>query len=549
MRLPKDPVDRQQFYMDMIDRCMVSQSERMSVYTMLRSYYLFGAGMDQSPAHFNKIFRHIDQLSSFMYSSETTRFSIQIGASEPTSYHKMIPALTKAIHDYWVNSNADQVFAQALNWSLCYNTSFVKLVWRNGIHPYMVEPGVFGVLREDTPYTDRQEAMAQEYYMTKSELYSRLWSHPKRDEIVNRIALAEQQTKQYPQGVERLVTSAVDPTIFGNVQMSLAGTMTYTPRIGEPTVKMRELWVFDDEVGDYQCITIADPDIVIYDRPSQSLFLKGEQPFVQLCPNPQYDYYWGQSEVQRLVFLQDMRNKRQGQILELLDKQVFPPSAVMGFTGILDEKNFALNRAGGMISTDMPNAKVEQFAPNIPNDLFRELGAIDDMFAEASGITSVLAGRGEAGVRSSGHASQLARLGSSRAKKRAMVIEDSLEKMATLYLKMMQVYDDTVLTDTDGNKFVPAQFTADFVVKVDAHSNSPIFMEDSRELAFSLFNAGAISKSRLIELMEPPMKELLLDDIKRADEAAAQQAMMQPAQAPGQEDQQPPQAPEASPAA
>jgi hypothetical protein len=152
------------------------------------------------------------------------------------------------------------------------------------------------------------------------------------------------------------------------------------------------------------------------------------------------------------------------------------------------------------------------------------------MFAEASGITSVLAGRGESGVRSQGHASQLARLGSSRAKKRAMVIEDSLEKMATLYLKMMQVYDDTVLTDTDGNKFIAAQFTPDFVVKVDAHSNSPIFMEDSRELAFSLFNAGAISKSRLIELMEPPMKELLLEDIKRADEAAAAAQAMAPPQ-------------------
>jgi hypothetical protein len=542
MRIPKDPVDRQQFYIEMMEKCMVSQSERMSVYTMLRSYYLFGAGMDEAPAHFNKIFPHIDQLSSFMYSSETTRFSIQIGASEPPSYHKMIPALTKAMHDYWVNSNADQVFAQALNWSLCYNTTFVKLVWRNGIHPYMVEPGVFGVLREDTPYTDRQEAVAQEYYMTKSELYSRLWSHPKRDEIVNRIALAEQQTKQYPQGVERLVTSAIDPTIYGNVQMSLAGTMTYTPKIAEPTVKMRELWIFDDEIGDYQCITIADPDIVIYDRPAESLFLRGEQPFVQLCPNPQYDYYWGQSEVQRLVFLQDMRNKRQAQILELLDKQVDPPKAIMGFTGILDEKNFALNRAGGLLASDMPNAKVEEFTPNIPGDLFRELSEIDAMFAEASGITSVLAGRGESGVRSQGHASQLARLGSSRAKKRAMVIEDSLEKMATLYLKMMQVYDDTVLTDTDGNKFVPSQFTPDFVVKVDAHSNSPIFMEDSRELAFSLFNAGAISKSRLIELMEPPMKELLLDDIKRADEAAAAaQAMMPPPEAGG--------APAAEPAA
>ena len=116
MRIPKEPVDRQQFYMDLIDKCMVSQSERMSVYAMLRSYYLFGSGMDESPAHFNKIFPHIDQLSSFMYSAETTRFSIQIGASEPTSYHKMIPAMTKALHDYWINSNADQVFAQSLNW-------------------------------------------------------------------------------------------------------------------------------------------------------------------------------------------------------------------------------------------------------------------------------------------------------------------------------------------------------------------------------------------------------------------------------------------------
>jgi hypothetical protein len=109
---------------------------------------------------------------------------------------------------------------------------------------------------------------------------------------------------------------------------------------------------------------------------------------------------------------------------------------------------------------------------------------------------------------------------------------------------MMQVYDDTVLTDTDGNKFVPSQFTPDFVVKVDAHSNSPIFMEDSRELAFSLFNAGAISKGRLIELMEPPMKELLLDDIKQQEmaAAAAQAAMPPPEAAPEQ-----PAGPEAGP--
>jgi hypothetical protein len=50
------------------------------------------------------------------------------------------------------------------------------------------------------------------------------------------------------------------------------------------------------------------------------------------------------------------------------------------------------------------------------------------MFEEASGIVNVLQGKGETGVRSSGHASQLARLGSSRARKRALVVEDALEK-------------------------------------------------------------------------------------------------------------------------
>ena len=516
MRIPKEALQREMFYMDIMQKCMVSMESRRVEYDGLKSYYLFGAGTEEAPAQYNKIFPHIDQLSAFMYAADSTRFSINIGASQPAHYHKMVPVLTKALYDYWLNSNADQVFGQALNWAFCFNSTFVKPVWRNGIHPYMVEPSCMGVLREDTPYTDRQEAMIQRYYMTQSELLSRLWAHPKRDELVRRITFSQQQTADDAGGIDRVITSATNPTIYGNIDLSLAGVNRYVPMLAEPTVMMHELWIYDDELDDYCCVTIADPDVIIFDRPAKSMFLEGEVPFVQISPNPQYDYYWGQSEVQRLIFLQDMRNKRTTQILQLLDKQVAPPTALMGFTGILDEKNFALQRAAGLLSTDMPNAKVEQFAPDIPNDLFREINEIDAMFAEASGIVSVLQGRGESGVRSAGHASQLARLGSSRAKKRALVIESSLEKLATIYLKMMMVYDDTVYVDEDGNKFIAKQFTDDFNVKVDAHSNSPIFMEDQRELAFSLYQAGTISKERLIEMLDPPMKQLLLEDLKKS---------------------------------
>jgi hypothetical protein len=529
MRIPTDPQDRENFYLDLIQKCLVSREDRKVDYGSLRSYYLFGNSPNEPPALYNKIFPHIDQLTSFLYSAETTRFSIQLGAAVAEMEHIKVPTLTRALNDEWLNSNADQVFSSATTWALVYNSCFIKLILNNGMHPYLVEPSCIGVLREDTPYSDRQEALVHTYYITKSELYARLYSHPKRDEIVARVGSTQHERTEVANGLERIILSQSNPTMYGNVNLDLAGGNRYKAVVAEDTVEMTELWVWNDDIADYQVVTKADPDVIIYDRAGESVFMKGELPFVQIAPNPLYDYYWGGSEVQRLIYLQQLRNKRMAEILDLLSKQVNPPTALIGFTGILDEKNFALNRAGGLLATDMPNAKVEKLAPQIPPDLFREIQEIDSMFEEASGIVSVLQGKGESGVRSSGHASQLARLGSSRAKKRALVIEDSLEKVATLYLKAMQLYDNTHFTDTQGNKFIAEQFTKDFVVKVDAHSNSPIFMEDLRQLAFNLYKSEVIDKESLLDLLEPPMKQLLKDRLKKMEEKKAKQQEAQAA--------------------
>jgi len=523
MKIPKNALDRDEFFKEIIYKCEVSIGSRKIDYASLRNWYLFGNGPDEAPALYNKIFPHLDQLTSFLYSAETTRFSINLGASIPENEHQKVPVLTKALNDEWLNSNADQVFSTATTWSLVYGTAYVKLIMNNGIHPYMVEPGSVGVLREDITYTDRQEALIQKYYITKSELYARLYSHPRREEIVQRVGSMPHERTEIANGLERIIISQSNPTIYGNVNLDLAGGNRYKAEVSEDTVEMTELWIWDDDIADYRVVTKADPDVIIYDRPGESLFMKGELPFVQLCPNPLYDYYWGASEVQRLVYLQQLRNRRMTEILDLLSKQVSPPTALIGFTGILDEKNFALNRAGGLLSTDMPNAKVEKMAPNMPPDLFTEIREIDAMFEEASGIGNVLSGKGEAGVRSAGHASQLARLGSSRTKKRALVIEDSLEKVATLYLKCMQQYDDTRFKDTQGHTFIAEQFTSNFTVKVDAHSNSPIFMEDNRQMAFNLFKAGVIDKESLIDLVEPPMKEELKSRLKKMEASKAGQ--------------------------
>ena len=108
-----------------MQKCLVSKEERRADYSSLRAYYLFGAGPEEPPAYFNKINPHLDQLTSFLYSAETTRFSIALGAAvSPTEHHKT-PALTQALNDEWLNSNADQVFSLALNWALVYNTTYI----------------------------------------------------------------------------------------------------------------------------------------------------------------------------------------------------------------------------------------------------------------------------------------------------------------------------------------------------------------------------------------------------------------------------------------
>ena len=519
--------EREFFYKELIQKCQVSSDERRTDYSNLRSFYLFGNSEEQSPAVFNKIHPHIDQLTSFLYSSETTRFSINLGASVDEREQYKVPKLTQALNDEWLNSNADQVFSTALTWALVYNTTFIKLIYNKGIQPFMIEPSSIGVLREDVPYTSRQEALVHTYYITKSELYARLYDHPKREQIVARVnaSYAQQIHNEVPDGLS-VILSQSQVNMVGNVNMQLGQYNKYKAKVAEDTIEMKELWLWNDEIMDYQVVTMANPNVIIYDRPGEKVFLKGELPFVQLCPNPQYDYYWGQSEVQRMILLQQARNKRFDEITQLLAKQVNPPMMISGFSGIMDEKNFALNRAGSFLSSDMPNAKVDKLAPQMPADLFSELDRIDAMFEEVSGITNVLSGKGESGVRSTGHASQLARLGSSRAKKRALIIEDSLEKVATLYLKLMAVYDNThFTTENEPEKipFIAEQFTRDYAVKVDAHSNSPIFMEDMRNLAFNLLKAGAIDKESLLDLLEPPMKQLLKERLKKIEEKQQQQ--------------------------
>jgi hypothetical protein len=310
---------------------------------------------------------------------------------------------------------------------------------------------------------------------------------------------------------------------------------SYAPRVDAELVDMCDLYVWDDDTDDYQIVSMASPSVVIYDRPQSFVGVAGMPHFaVVRAESNLYDYFWGDSFAARLTWLQDWRAEDVGNIRNLQKKQSDPPTSITGAGGIQEEKLLALRRAGGQFSTSSPQVKIETHAPKMPENVFASLSEIDRMFDDTAGIGHILQGKGESGVRSKGQADLMARLGSSRPKQRATVVEESAEDVATLMLRNIQEHSDQRFQAEIPGKpekltFVAQQFTKDYEVKVDAHSSSPIFVEDRKHDAETMLQAGVIDRETFLEMYDPPNVQDLLVRLKvlEAKQAAAQKAQLQ----------------------
>lgn len=566
MKIPSDLLERHALYTQLVRQCSASRSARFELYKTLRNYYLFGTA-DASGCAYNKIASTIETRWSFMYAPAATRFSLHLGSSAPREELFKVTPLVHELNDQWRMGRSHLVFDVGGKWSHVFGCMLFKMIWDEGVaRTYPVEPHQFGVLREDKTELSDQEAFVHHYTITRTQLESDLEEHPHRDSILARVAetgAGEDGTQNLASGLSRLLlatgastspTSAVGGAVEGGIPNALS-SYDYAPVVEAELIDMMELYVWNDDIEDYQMVTMASPDIVVFDRKQTGV--SGMPCFVKLAPEANsYDYFWGVSYVAKLSKLQDWRSERVEQVRAILAKQSNPPLGFYGFTGMAEEKWAAMQSAGGIVASPIPSAKVDSLSPTMPTNIFAEIDMIDRMFDDVAGIPHILQGKGESGVRSKGQADLMARLGSARPKSAAVVVEEAAEDLATLILRSVQdnskqrfvvdmegkkptgifrtlfgKKDDGTGTDGTALIFTAAQFTNDFEVKVDAHSSSPIFFEDRKQDALTLFENKAITRARLIEAFDPADKQLLLVELKEIEakeaEAAAKQMQMQ----------------------
>jgi hypothetical protein len=570
MILPDNETDLANAVRSLINRCMSTQLERCRLYQWREKYYLFGtSGYEQ--AKYNKIESHIDLVTSFLYSPAHAFYHISSDDIDNDLHIRQATALQDDFDDDFQMSGISDAISHAIQWSIVYDTMLIKQGWNRDREQWFAElvpPHNFGVYRESVTDLDSQQAFCHEYFLDYQTAKATVENTAKKDtekkDDVERLAVVRTDSvSPFPEMLQRMIIagtggSNLSGTVFGQANPDYTPSASYQPKSEVPLVKCSELWVWDDTHKDYRMFQMMDPDILVLDTakkmrawtnasrnvtwlfdnlekigksPSTSNdFFPREHPFAVIQPYRKYNYFWGKAHIDSLIPLQEWMLERLDQIDDILSRQADPAKVGSGFMGLTEQKMAAFGGAGTSVWDSLPTAKVEELKPDMPPDIFAEKREIDAMFLEASGLTEVMSGRSEQGVRSRQHASELKQTGSGRIKKAALMIETPLVKIGDVGLKLKQANDDKKLTVPPGDDGKPHHFLACDVkgvkMRVDGHSHSPLFGEESRELAVMLRKFGALDNEDLIRGTNPPARDTLLHNLRRR-ERKKQQMMQQ----------------------
>jgi len=580
MQIPRK--DLKGFVRGVTNQCLSSRENRSNRGQMFESYYSSGSSDPSNPAMYNKTFASIDDLESLLYSPVSLRFHI----GDPDIPNVVNEAKGRAaaarIRQHCRQSDADSMISQAVNSGLVKGIGIIKMLYKKGeFRPTLVAPEEFGVMRENyTKLDSDMEAFAHTMQITQHQFLRLIAGRPDEEDLKRR---AKKYVKDATGGMTDTRGSAMNIVVGGLYPLQAAGggvsqtrgivdwmsqpKPDLSPEVEHSLLDLDELWVWDDDREDWTTFSTIGDDIFIMGRYSlqnalaydtetkmAAPHLKGVHPFNTFCPNPVPWYFWGMSEIARLIMLQEAINSRITGINKMLRKEEEPSTKFTGSAGVNQLALSRFNKPAGYYVEQSPNAKIDRDITKIPEDVWNALHEYERMFDDMMGIPPTARGHGEKGVRSANHAEALVRMFSPRFKDRALLTQRDVESFGSFMLDMARAHDAKKMvawvekaaagleSDEDLIKvmvapaegMVPVLFTMDdlsddLTLTVNSHSSSPAFTQDHKSLVFDLVKIGGMSAADAVEELDVTDPEALQMGITRRDiaKAKAQQEMEQ----------------------
>lgn len=576
MRIPRNR-RLTQFVRETASQCMSSRQDRINRGVFYQNYVDTGSADPATPAMYNKLFISLDDLESLLFSPVSLRFHI----GDPDIPNVVNEAKGRAaatrIRNFYRQCDCDSMISQAVNLGLIRGKGLIKQGFTNKeMRCSLVQPEDFGVLRENHNKLDEDMgAFSHSMLITMSQFDALVEGRPDRAELTKK---ARSYTRESVGSLTDTRSSAMNIVVGGLYPLQAAGNgpgnptrglvdwmgsprSQLAPAVEQSLIEMDEVWIWDDERDDWATFQIIGNDLLIMGKETiqnalafdprtlqSAPYLKGVHPYSTFCPNPVPTYFWGASEVQRLVFLQEAINARLKGTNKMLRMQEDPTTKFTGGTGVNQLALSKYKKPGGHYVDLSPNAKIEKDVTQIPQDLWVSLHEYERMFDEMMGLPPLAKGHGEKGVRSGAHADTLIRMFSPRFKDRALLIERDVEHCGSLTLDLARAHidkkllawvpkDQAGLEDVSSPEeaallippaegLVPVAFTFadlpdDVTLTVDEHSSSPAFSAEAKALVFDLLKSGMMSPIEAVEHLDVTDPESVQAGIMRRDIAKA----------------------------
>jgi hypothetical protein len=578
MRIPRSK-RLVQFVREVAGQCMSSRVNRNNRYAFYQSFVDTGSADPATPAIYNKLFVSLDDLESLLFSPVSLRFHI----GDPDIPNVVNEAKGRAaaarIRNFYRQCDGDSMLSQAVNCGLIKGKGIIKQTFANkSLATWLVQPDDFGVYRENyTKLDEHMGAFTHSMMITRDQFRSLVHGRPDEAELLKK---SKNYIRESTGGLSDTRGSAMNIVVGGLYPLQAAaqggvnptrGLVDWmgTPRaqldpvVEQSLIELHETWIWDDERDDWATFQMIDnSDMMIMGRDSiqnamafdsttltSAPCLKGLHPYVTFCPNPVPNYFWGASEVQRLIYLQEAINSRIIGTNKMLRMQEDPTTKFVGSTGVNQIALSRYKKPGGYYAESNPGAKIEKDNVQIPQDLWASLHEYERMFDELMGLPPVAKGHGEKGVRSANHADALIRMFSPRFKDRALLIERDIEHSGALTLDLARAHVDKklwawvpkemagvedVTSDEELKAIIPpapglvpvmfsfADLPDDVTLTVDEHSSSPAFSQEAKSLVFDMLKTGMMSPVDAIEHLDITDPEALQAGVVRREIARAE---------------------------
>ncbi|CAF0703284.1 hypothetical protein [Candidatus Methylacidithermus pantelleriae] len=540
---------------EILHYCFLTAQSRSSFYRSNRDWY-YGGG---DSCVVNRIKPIVDRMISIVYSTEGIRWWIDSPKSEEATFdNAVLESAIDVFNDEWDELGGRSAISEGIRDGFINGCGvFQWSSYKERCELFRIPTEMFGVYREDIEELDRQEAVALRSYISKHELIRWTKAIGIFNESVRRL-IETLSSEWAPMGDEKGGVSVGDEKIIAgspypdwsfsraasNVQQ-LAGKpydsvpipnapdMLYNAIVKAPVIPIEILWVWDDVLSDYRVFHLLPNGVLIYDSFDKDLggnperpnpFVPGEIPFFILRPFEANSYFWGFSFVGYLAPVQRWYNTRLASFDKAFEKSLDPSLVIKSPREVTRQMADAFHHAQGFIQFTQPHEDAVPIYPQIPQTVIEGFKMVEQAFADMAMLAPVLMGEGERGARSSDQYYQMIRAASAPMKDIALRIETGLERGGQLLLHWLKAHSNRRIFTRAGNHAVFAQLSDNVKVKIDGHSHSPVFVEDSMQMGLLLYKLGIIDDETLVDYLRPKLYSLIKarqPEIQKKKEQAA----------------------------